>query len=78
VAVEIYVKSVSSYDDSLDTICSEIEAALYADTTRGGYAKDTRVSSFEADFSGEGDQPMMAARLTVDVQYTSTEGSPTG
>lgn len=78
VAVEIYVKAVSAYDDNLDAICSEIEAALYTDTTRGGYAKDTRISAFEADFSGDGDQPIMAGRLTVDVHYTSTEGSPTG
>lgn len=78
VAVEMYVKAVSAYDDTLDTICAEVEAALYADTTRGGYAKDTRISAFEADFSGDGDQPMMAGRLTVDVHYTSTEGSPTG
>jgi len=78
VAVEIYVKAVSGYDDSLDTICSEIEAALYTDATRGGYAKDTRVVAFEADFSGNADQPMMAGRLTIDVHYTSVEGSPEG
>ncbi len=36
VLVEIYVKGTSNYDDTLDTICVEIEEALYSDLTRGG------------------------------------------
>lgn len=77
VVVEAYVKAVANYDDTLDTICAEVETALYTDLTRGGRAFDTRVLSFEADISDQGDQPMILGKLTVEVQYKSTEGSPT-
>jgi hypothetical protein len=77
VVVEAYVKAVSDYDDTMDKITAEIEAALYTDLTRGGRAQDTRVLSFEADISDQGDQPMILGRVTVEVQYATTEGSPT-
>lgn len=77
VIVEAYVKAVADYDDTLDTICAEVEAALYTDLSRGGYAFDTRVVGFSADISDQGDQPMILGKLTVEVQYSATEGSPT-
>ena len=77
VVLEAYVKAVSDYDDTLDTICAEVEAALYTDLSRGGYAFDTRVVGFSADISDQGDQPMILGRLTVEIQYSATEGSPT-
>jgi hypothetical protein len=76
VSVEAYVKGVTGTDDSLDTIASEIEAALYSDVTRGGLAKDTRVVSFEADFSGDPDQPVGTATINVDIDYVTIEGAP--
>jgi hypothetical protein len=73
VSVEIYVKGTSNYDDTLDTICVEIEEALYTDLTRGGYAKDTNISNMDAEFSGEGDQPVARATLTLDITYATKE-----
>ena len=35
IIIEAYVRAVSNYDTSLDTICSEIEAGMAADITRG-------------------------------------------
>jgi len=77
VVVEAYVKAVADYDDTLDTICAEVEEALYTDLTRGGHAFDTRVVGFSADISDQGDQPMILGKLAVEVQYAATEGSPT-
>jgi len=77
VKIEAYVKGTTNYDSTLDLISSEIEAALYEDVTRGGLAKDTRINSFGADYSGEGDQPVACGILTVEVIYTTQEGSPT-
>lgn len=74
--VEVYVKGVGDYDDSIDTICAEIEAALYADITLGGLVKDVQVKAFEVEFSGEGDQPMARATLTINIDYRTTEGAP--
>lgn len=75
VAIEAFVKGVSNYDDTLDTICEEIEEALAVDLTRGGHAKDTRIVSFESEFSGEGDQPVAVGRMTVEVVYATLENA---
>ena len=75
--VEIYVKAVATFDDDIDTVVAEVEAALYTDVTRGGYAEDTKVTSLDVQFSGDGDQPIAGARLDVEVMYFATEGSPT-
>jgi len=73
VSVEIYVRGLTGYDNTLDQIALEIEEALYTDLTRGGYAKDTRVTSFEADFSGDGDEPVAYATMTIEVDYMTLE-----
>lgn len=72
--VEAYVKANTNYDETLDTIQDEVETALYADLTRGGFAKDTRITSFTANFSDEGDQPIAYGEITVEIDYTDTEG----
>lgn len=77
VNVEVYVQGNAGYDDSLDTICSEIEVALYSDLTRGGYAKDTKITAMDAEFSGDGDQPVARATLRVEVEYATQESDPT-
>lgn len=73
--VEVYVSAVSNYDTTLDTICAEIEDALYTDVERSGLAKDTQVTAFNSQFSGDGDKPVGIGILTVEVKYHSTEGS---
>jgi len=70
VMVEAYVQGT---DDALDTIAVEVEEALATDVTRGGYAKDTEVVDFEADFSGEGEKPFSVGRFTVRVTYMTVE-----
>ena len=72
-AVEIYVKAVSGYDDLLDSISAQVESALYTDRTRGGFARDTRVVSFESQFSGDPDQPVGSAAIQVEVDYQTLE-----
>lgn len=73
VSVEAYVKALNNYDDVIDTIAVEIENALAADVTRGGYAKDTRVVSFDAQYSGDADQPVAYATFGVEVDYYTEE-----
>lgn len=76
VKVEVYVRGVTGYDDQLDQICAEIEAALYADVTLNGVVKDTKVTAFDADFAGDAEQPVATGVLSVEVLYTAQEGSP--
>jgi len=73
--VEMYVKGTTGYDNTLDTISEEVEAALYADTTRGGYALDTQIESFDASFGADGEQPVAVGTLNLKVTYISIEGS---
>lgn len=73
VIVEAYVRGVSSLDDTIDTISLEVEEALSTDLTRGGYAKDTNVTSFEVDYDGEGEQSIGVARFTIAVDYVTLE-----
>ena len=73
VAVEAYVKGVSNYDNTLDTIAVEVEEAIAADVTLGGVAKDAQITAFEADFAGDGEQPVAVGRFTVTVEYRTVE-----
>ena len=73
VAVEAYVKGVSNYDNTLDTIAVEVEEAIAADITLGGVAKDAKITAFEADFAGDGEQPVAVGRFTVTVEYRTVE-----
>ena len=73
VMVEAYVKGTTGIDDTLDTIAVEVEEALTTDITRGGNAKDTKVTAFEASYSGDGDQPVGVGRFTVEVLYATLE-----
>ena len=73
VAVEAYVKGVSNYDNTLDTIAVQVEEAIAADVTLGGVAKDAQITAFEADFAGDGEQPVAVGRFTVTVEYRTVE-----
>ena len=67
-----YVKS-KEIDTARNEIIEAIEEALDADRTRGGYAKDTQVTSVETD---EGSiDPIGGVLLTVEVQYFYTRGA---
>jgi len=74
-SVEIYVKGSTGYDDTLDAISEQVEAALYTDLKRGTYALDTQVTGFDSSFSVEGEQPIAVGTLSIMVRYRSIEGS---
>lgn len=78
IKVETYVKMTDTYDEMVDQICADIEEALYTDLERGGLAYDTKITSFDADFNGDGNEPVMIGRLSVEVTYSAVEGSPEG
>ena len=78
IVIEAYVRAVSNYDTSrLDTICSEIEAGMAADITRGGNAQDCKLTQTEFDFSDEGGRPIATARLTYSIDYRTAENLAT-
>ena len=73
VMIEAYVSATANYDNTLDQIAVEVEEAIAADVTLGGLTKDVQVTAFEADFSGDGEQPVAVGRVTVTVQYRTAE-----
>ena len=76
VAVECYVKATSNFDDSVDTICKEVEAAIAADTTINSLAKDAFLESTEIEFNAEGEKPVGYATLSFNINYYCQEQNP--
>lgn len=75
-AVEIYAKLTSTFDDKIDTISKEVEAAIAADVTVNSLAKDIYLDSTEIEYNGEGEQPVGFATLTFIVNYYVQEQNP--
>jgi|TARA_R110000824_G_scaffold270162_3_gene458607 hypothetical protein len=75
VIIEAYVKAVSNYDDTVDTICSEVEVALGGSTVNG-LVKDIYLESTEINYQGEGDQPLAIATMTWNVLYETASNAP--
>lgn len=73
--VEAYVKANSNYDDTIDTICQEVEEALYGDRLINDLAKDSYLISTEISYNGEGDNPLAIVVMTFEICYHHTEGT---
>ena len=71
--VDAHVKAASGAENTIDTICAEVTAALTSDLTRGGYARDTRITGFTIDFDANGEQPALIGRLNFECDYVNLE-----
>ena len=76
VVVEGYAKATSNFDDTIDTISKEVEAAIAADRTLNGLAKDTYLESTEIEFNSEGEKPLGYVSLTYLTNYYVKENAP--
>jgi hypothetical protein len=74
--IEAYVKSTTNFEDTLDTICKEVEQAIASDPTLSGKAKDCYLESTEIEFNAEGEKPLAFATLTFLTSYYVQEQSP--
>ena len=50
----------TGFENTLDTICKEVEAAIAADTTLGGLAKDARLTSTTLEMKRDVEEPILA------------------
>jgi len=75
-AVEACVKANSSYVDTVDLICKEVQIALDASNTLGGLCKWIEPKSFEQQLEGEGDKAIAVGRMEFDVVYFTAQGAP--
>ena len=74
--IEGYVKAVSNYDDTVDTIAKEVETAMGNDVTLNGLAKNSYLESTEIEYDGEGEKPVAVVSLTYTVEYMTKENAP--
>lgn len=77
IIVDAYVRATANYDNTLDTICAEVEAALATDVTRGANAKDTKLISTDIEYSDDGDRPIGMAQMTFQVVYRTAINNAT-
>jgi hypothetical protein len=73
--VEAYVKANNNFDDTIDTICKEVEQALYADRLINNLAKDSFLTNTEINFNSDGDNPVGIVVMTFEIAYHHTEGT---
>jgi len=76
VIVEGYVKATSNFDDTIDIISKEVEAAIAADRTLDGLSKDCYLESTEIEYTGEGEKPLGYVSLTFITNYYVQETNP--
>jgi hypothetical protein len=73
--VEAYVKTNNNFDDTIDTICKEVEEALYTDRLINNLAKDSFLTNTEINFNSDGDNPVGIVVMTFEIAYHHTEGT---
>jgi hypothetical protein len=73
--VEAYVKANTNYDDTIDTICQEVEEALFTNRLINNLAKDSFLVSTEINYNGDGDNPLGIVVMTFEIAYHHTEGT---
>lgn len=71
--VEAYVKANTNFDDTIDTIAKEVEAAMGADVTHNNLARDSFLDSTEINYNGEGEQPIAVMTMVYNIGYQTTE-----
>lgn len=80
VRVEAVVKAVAAYDDTLDTIIKECEAALNASAsayTAGGLARGgITLDQIEIDLDADTDKPVGIARMDFQALYFTQSNAP--
>ena len=76
VAIECYVKATTNFDDTVDTICKEVESAMAVDVTLNNLAKDTFLESTEIEFNAEGEAPVGYVTLSYKIDYYCLELNP--
>lgn len=70
--LELSVEIITSGDaaaEEADGLAQAVEAILDADETLGLLVEGTRLTGTEIDQGGEGDTPVLAARLSFEVSY---------
>jgi hypothetical protein len=74
--VEGRAKAITGLDNTLDTICTEVEKALAADPSLNGLANDQWLTRTSMELSGDGEQPVGVVTLEYTIRYDVAENTP--
>jgi hypothetical protein len=74
--IEAVAQGVSNVDDTLDTICKEVEVAMAGDIGVNSLAGDSYLSSVSIVHEGEGNKPTTVAKMTYAIMYRNSENDP--
>lgn len=69
VTVEARSKATADLDDTLDTICAEVETAVMADSSLANLTRDIILSSTEIEYNAKLEQPIGVARMIWLLHY---------
>ena len=67
--VEIAAEAVTGVDDEVDDLAAQVEAAIAADTTLGGFCTDLYLQSTTITLGGDAETPAAIARLQYEIWY---------
>jgi len=80
VYLDLWIRHDENDSDSTDTVLNslllDIEKALMADYTRGGYARETVIRSIDP-FRGTEGNPHSGISIEVEIKYCHEQGDPT-
>jgi hypothetical protein len=74
--VEACVKENTTYNDTIDQICAEVEAVL-AGNTLGGLVKLVGPPQLRVELDGAGEQPRAIGSMEFEVMYLTAYNAPT-
>jgi hypothetical protein len=74
--VEARAKSKDGVEDVIDTICAEIETAIFADTTLNSKVVEVDLEDTQIEYSADQEKPIALATLTLTAVYRIAPGAP--
>ncbi len=74
--VRAMVKAVSGYQDTLDTICKEVETALGNNNGLTGTCKWVNPVAQKTELEGDGEKPVAVCTLLFSVLYVTALNAP--
>lgn len=73
--IQACVKQNATYNDTVDTIISEVEIAIAAHQALGG-AKYVALRTIKLELAGEGEKPIAIVTMTFEVPYFTAQSAP--
>tara|TARA_S200002703_G_scaffold159758_1_gene174549 strand:+ start:948 stop:1394 length:447 start_codon:yes stop_codon:yes gene_type:complete len=74
--IEAYCQGIANFDDTIDTICKEIQVALANDRFLNDLAKNCLLTTTDIQFDATGEKPIGYASIIYMIEYLFDENAP--